>query len=70
MTRSGRCPVCKRAIPAEPANAPYRPFCSQRCRLADLGSWLNGAYRISRPISEEELDQGAAQSTNEGDESQ
>ena len=68
MTGAGRCPVCKRAIPAEAANAAYRPFCSQRCRMADLGSWLNGAYRISRPISEEEPDQGAAQSDNGGDE--
>jgi endogenous inhibitor of DNA gyrase (YacG/DUF329 family) len=36
--------------------------------MADLGSWLNGAYRISRPISEEELDQGAARSDNNSDE--
>jgi endogenous inhibitor of DNA gyrase (YacG/DUF329 family) len=25
---------------------PYRPFCSERCKLADLGSWLNGDYRL------------------------
>jgi endogenous inhibitor of DNA gyrase (YacG/DUF329 family) len=36
--------------------------------MADLGNWLDGAYRISQPISEEELDHGAAQSDNEGDE--
>ncbi len=35
-----------------------RPFCSERCRLADLGKWLDGGYRISAPISEEDLDQG------------
>jgi endogenous inhibitor of DNA gyrase (YacG/DUF329 family) len=28
--------------------------------MADLGSWLDGAYRISRSISEEDLDQGVA----------
>jgi endogenous inhibitor of DNA gyrase (YacG/DUF329 family) len=25
----------------------YRPFCSHRCQLADLGRWLNGDYRIA-----------------------
>jgi hypothetical protein len=25
---------------------PYRPFCSERCRLVDLGRWLGEAYRI------------------------
>jgi endogenous inhibitor of DNA gyrase (YacG/DUF329 family) len=29
--------------------------------LADLGSWLDGAYRISQPVAEEELDEGIAQ---------
>jgi endogenous inhibitor of DNA gyrase (YacG/DUF329 family) len=33
----------------------------------DLGSWLDGAYRITRPVSEEELDQGVAQSGDEDD---
>jgi endogenous inhibitor of DNA gyrase (YacG/DUF329 family) len=35
-----------------------RPFCSERCRLADLGKWLDGAYRIGTPVSEDDLDQG------------
>jgi len=35
----------------------------------DLGSWLNGSYRISRPISEEDLDQGMAQGDGKEDES-
>ncbi|MGA7740639.1 MAG: DNA gyrase inhibitor YacG [Polyangia bacterium] len=68
MTGVGRCPVCKRAIPPESASASYRPFCSQRCKLADLGSWLDGAYRISRPISEEDLDQGVEQNESGTDE--
>ena len=38
----------------------FRPFCSQRCRSADLGKWLDGGYRISAPISEEDLDQGVS----------
>jgi endogenous inhibitor of DNA gyrase (YacG/DUF329 family) len=56
-----KCPTCGRLLDAETAAAGlYRPFCSERCRTADLGSWLDGAYRISRPLDEEELDQGLA----------
>jgi endogenous inhibitor of DNA gyrase (YacG/DUF329 family) len=40
------------------AEFPTLPFCSARCRAADLGSWLNGTYRIGSPISEEDLDAG------------
>lgn len=29
--------------------APHFPFCSERCRLVDLGGWLEERYRISRP---------------------
>ncbi len=35
------CPIC-----GKPAQAKHRPFCSQRCRLLDLGKWLNGSYAI------------------------
>jgi endogenous inhibitor of DNA gyrase (YacG/DUF329 family) len=52
------CPICKRKIPADSGRQPYHPFCSPRCKLADLGSWLSGSYRISRPLSEEDLDEG------------
>jgi uncharacterized protein len=52
------CPVCKRPLPPEAETAPHRPFCSPRCKMADLGSWLTGGYRISRPLAEEDLDEG------------
>jgi endogenous inhibitor of DNA gyrase (YacG/DUF329 family) len=45
-----KCPICKRAIPeraADAAAAPPLPFCSQRCKLADLHGWLNGRYVVS-----------------------
>jgi hypothetical protein len=48
--------------PGAPADAwPHRPFCSERCRSIDLGSWLDGAYRISTPASEEDLDGASAE---------
>jgi len=33
-----KCPTCQREL--EWATAPFRPFCSARCRLIDLGAWL------------------------------
>jgi endogenous inhibitor of DNA gyrase (YacG/DUF329 family) len=30
-------------------DAPFRPFCSQRCKLVDLGRWLDGTYSVSEP---------------------
>ena len=57
------CPTCKRPLDSSAANAPYRPFCSERCRAADLGSWLDAAYRISAPVSEEDLDEGLPDGT-------
>lgn len=43
------CPICKRPLTGaaergEPGS-PF-PFCSVRCKLADLGAWLNESYRI------------------------
>ena len=36
------CVYCRQK-PAEPA---WRPFCSERCKMADLGRWLGGEYRV------------------------
>jgi endogenous inhibitor of DNA gyrase (YacG/DUF329 family) len=53
-----KCPSCGRVTAVSPPDS-FRPFCSGRCRLADLGKWLDGAYRIGSPVAEEDLDQGA-----------
>lgn len=42
-----RCPICKTAVKKTTADF---PFCSERCRLIDLGKWASGAYVISSPI--------------------
>lgn len=39
------CPMCMTPVEWGPA-APFRPFCSERCKLLDLGAWANGSYRI------------------------
>jgi endogenous inhibitor of DNA gyrase (YacG/DUF329 family) len=40
-----RCPTCKREI-AWSDEFPHRPFCSDRCRLIDLGAWLSEQHAI------------------------
>jgi len=47
------CPICRKRFEYESVAAcPTLPFCSERCRLIDLGKWLDGEYVI--PGSEEE----------------
>ena len=46
MTRASRCPTCAKAV-ENAAKAPHRPFCSERCKLIDLGRWLGEDYRIA-----------------------
>ncbi|MBV9074038.1 MAG: DNA gyrase inhibitor YacG [Acidobacteria bacterium] len=47
-----RCPTCKAIVLR---TAEHFPFCSDRCRLIDLGKWASGGYRISSPILDPEL---------------
>ncbi len=49
--RSLRCPTCRKIVLRE---EPDFPFCSERCRLVDLGKWASGGYVISRPITDPE----------------
>ena len=50
MNRKLRCPICKKESAWE--ENPFRPFCSERCRMIDLGQWADEAYGI--PTSEQE----------------
>ncbi len=52
-----RCPICKKPTDSE-EQADF-PFCSERCRLLDLGAWASEKYVVSDPIfDEEELQEG------------
>jgi len=42
--RTVKCPRCGQPAPWE--GNPHRPFCSERCRLIDLGRWAEGRYAI------------------------
>ena len=44
MPRVVRCPKCRAEVSWE--ENPHRPFCSERCRLIDLGAWTEDRYRI------------------------
>lgn len=46
MARIVRCPQCGDDAVWGPEN-PFRPFCSERCKLIDLGCWASESYRIS-----------------------
>ena len=47
-----RCPTCKTIVLAGSEDF---PFCSDRCRIIDLGKWASGAYLISSPVHDPDL---------------
>lgn len=61
MTLKVPCPQCKTSVLWQ-ASSEYRPFCSKRCQLIDLGEWAEENHKISQNIqpdamlSEEMLD--------------
>jgi uncharacterized protein len=46
-----RCPICKTATDSD-LHKEF-PFCSERCRLADLGAWASERYVVSDPVFDE-----------------
>ncbi len=55
-----RCPTCKKKLLISTDN-PFRPFCSERCRLIDLGTWLEEGYSI--PAADEAIEEDDENST-------
>jgi uncharacterized protein len=51
-----QCPTCHREVEAGAAGQPDSsfPFCSERCRLIDLGRWLDGKYQIPISLTDED----------------
>jgi endogenous inhibitor of DNA gyrase (YacG/DUF329 family) len=47
-----KCPTCRRPVEWSEASV-YRPFCSDRCRLIDLGAWLTEQHKIPDESSAE-----------------
>jgi endogenous inhibitor of DNA gyrase (YacG/DUF329 family) len=44
-----KCPICKK--PVESTAGDF-PFCSERCKLVDLGKWASGQYVVSEPLQD------------------
>ena len=57
-----KCPACGKPASMGVSNR-WRPFCSERCRLTDLGAWATESYRIpAKPAADEgEPDDGGGQ---------
>jgi endogenous inhibitor of DNA gyrase (YacG/DUF329 family) len=50
-----KCPTCNRQV--EWQNNPFRPFCSERCKLVDLDKWVSDEYRVpGRAVPGEPID--------------
>ena len=52
------CPICKKPVDEKTLDQPGSafPFCSERCKLIDLGRWLGGRYQIPVEISPDDVD--------------
>ena len=46
------CPICKK--PTDSETSAEFPFCSERCRVLDLGNWASEKYVISEPVIDED----------------
>jgi endogenous inhibitor of DNA gyrase (YacG/DUF329 family) len=46
-----KCPTCKQSTEWE--KNPNRPFCSERCKLIDLGAWASDEYTIEGNLEDE-----------------
>ena len=61
MVEGPWCVYCRRQL-ADPV---WRPFCSERCKMADLGRWLSGDYRVASagadPADEDGADETSAE---------
>jgi hypothetical protein len=52
MEKILHCPICRNEVPLDSSNV---PFCSDRCRLIDLGKWASGDYKVSSPVLDPDL---------------
>jgi uncharacterized protein len=54
MAVTVRCPICKKEVAF---HSPDMPFCSDRCRIIDLGNWAAEKYVISTPTRQNETEE-------------
>ena len=61
------CPQCGKEVIWQSEISPYRPFCSERCKLIDLGKWAEGGYSIplENPSEDEMTDDDHAKDNHQ-----
>jgi uncharacterized protein len=55
------CPRCAKPVRWGP-ESPFRPFCSERCKMIDLGAWASEEYRVAVKGNDEDPDARSAAS--------
>lgn len=56
MVKTVRCPQCDKDVPWQD-NQQWKPFCSERCKLIDLGEWASEGHRIAgQAVNTESID--------------
>lgn len=56
MIRRLNCPICEKELPIQvDGESSVFPFCSKRCKLADLNRWLNGEYVVSEQLDPDRM---------------
>jgi uncharacterized protein len=49
-----QCPICEKEVAP---GTPEFPFCSERCRIIDLGNWASEKYKVSTPARPEQIEE-------------
>lgn len=63
MAATVECPTCGRGVEWTPASR-WRPFCSERCKLVDLGAWATERYAVpGEPPMDDAVDPDAPRRT-------
>ncbi len=63
VTQSSRtvsCPRCAKSV-RWGEESPFRPFCSERCKMIDLGAWASEEYRVALKGEDDDTDAGSAE---------
>jgi len=55
MPPTVKCPACEKPVDWVPS-AEFRPFCSERCKLIDLGEWATESYAIPVKVEEDSFE--------------
>jgi endogenous inhibitor of DNA gyrase (YacG/DUF329 family) len=62
----GTCPICTKSFEITKLDdLPSFPFCSERCRLVDLGRWIDGKYAIPVAPAAQNADDGREQTSGD-----